>query len=279
MNQPLLWWYARAMYGICIGIIAIALTACQSPRDADLEQRVLKAKADQRIAATAKASGGAATSAAKAKAAPSTPRVLKSYSQADISRILGKVPGDGTTLMLTITTKVGVFKCILDRDRAPQTVTNVVGLATGQVPWRDPDTGKMSSTAFYKGLTFHRLVQNFLIQTGNPAVSAARGPAWKSKGPGWVLAREHGADDLYEKPGVLGMLDDSDDSHGSQFFITNKRATHLKTKYAPFGSCDNVAAVTKIANAPKLNPEAKKPYRPKVPVVIDNMEVRWTAGR
>ena len=65
-------------------------------------------------------------------------RVLKTYSEADIKRILGKVSGDGTTLTMKITTRVGVINCTLDRDRAPQSVTNLVALATGQVSWRDP---------------------------------------------------------------------------------------------------------------------------------------------
>jgi len=260
--------------------LPLALGGCLSPRDADLEQRVAQAVMKQRLEQASTASGpeGPAKSASGASAAPPA-KVLKTYSEADIKRIMGSVPGDGTTLTMTLKTRIGTIQCTLDREGAPQTVTNVVALATSQVTWTDPDTKKKSKNPFYKGLPFHRLVQNFLIQTGNPAVTSGRGPAWRSKGPGWVIAREHTADKHYDKGGALGMVDAGEDSHGSQFFITTKRATHLKNKYAAFGFCENLDVVTRIANAPKLNPEQKKPTKPKDPVHIDSMEIRWVAGK
>ncbi len=261
-------------------MLTLTLVGCLSPRDADLDERVSTAVLKQHLDRATRGASGA-VAAVTGGAAPVTPhkRTLKTYSEADIKRIMGKVPGDGTTLSMVIKTRLGEIHCELDRDNAPQTVTNVVALATGQLLWRDPDTGKKSRSRFYTGLPFHRLVRNFLIQTGNPAVSRGRGPAWKSKGPGWVVAREDTANARYDKPGAMGMVDAGEDSHGSQFFITTKRATHLKNKYAALGTCDNLDIVSKIANAPRLDPDKEKPTKPKDPVHIDAMEIRWTAGK
>lgn len=260
---------------ITLGALGWALSAggCVSPRDADLDMRLLAV--DPSPSATETTAKGAPSKATAGAAAPNPTRSFKSYTDNDIKRILGNVPGDGTTLAMIITTASGTINCQLDRERAPQSVTNLVGLATAQVGWTDPDGGGKRRSPFYKGLPFHRIVQNFLIQTGNPAVTNARGPAWRSKGPGWVIAREQAGDVHYDKPGAIGLVDAGDDSHGSQFFITTKRATHLKNKYAAIGFCENLDVVTRIANAPKLNPDKEKPTRPKTPVRIEQLEIRW----
>jgi len=145
-----------------------------------------------------------------------------------------------------------------------------VALATAQKPWRDPDTAKLTTTRFYDGLTFHRIIADFIIQTGNPAAGLKRGG-----GPGWTLVREEGTPNGYAQEGALGMVDAEDDSHGSQFFITAKPARNLVGRYTPFGRCDNpeiVRAISNVETYPAGEGE-KSPTRPRKPVPLRRVTV------
>ena len=106
----------------------------------------------------------------------------------------------------------------LDYEGAPLTVCNFVGLATGKL---DATKGK----PFYDGLTFHRVVDDFVIQGGDP-----RGDG--SGGPGWTLRSE-----LSRAPferGTVGIADSGRDTGGSQFFVTHSPQPHLEARYTVF---------------------------------------------
>ncbi|MDP6946332.1 MAG: peptidylprolyl isomerase [Myxococcota bacterium] len=154
---------------------------------------------------------------------------LRTYSDKELADIFGAVPlGEGVspeatdlTYEVALETAKGEIKCRLDHTEAPQTAANFIALTKGLRAWRDPDTKEVVERRFYDGLTFHRAIKDFIIQTGNPGTGG-------SAGPGWTLPREQGLEARYDAPGAMGMVDAGEDSHGSQFFITLRAQKSLK---------------------------------------------------
>ncbi|WP_433011155.1 peptidylprolyl isomerase [Treponema pectinovorum] len=119
-------------------------------------------------------------------------------------------------------------------EKTPLTVTNFVGLAEGTL---DASKGKK----FYDGLTFHRVISDFMIQGGDPEGSG-RG------GPGYRFADECFEDLTFEKPGLLAMANSGPSTNGSQFFITHVPTTWLNGKHTIFGKVVNDES-QKVVNA------------------------------
>jgi cyclophilin family peptidyl-prolyl cis-trans isomerase len=113
----------------------------------------------------------------------------------------------------TIATANGDIVVELFADKVPATVNNFVFLA------RD---------GYYDGVTFHRVIPNFMAQTGDPT-GTGRG------GPGYRFADEFDPSLRHEGPGVLSMANAGPGTNGSQFFITFKATPHLDGKHAVFG--------------------------------------------
>jgi len=162
------------------------------------------------------------------------------------------VPVEATDLRYRVVfeTQEGDITCHLDHEEAPQAAANFIALARGQRVCRDSDTKEIVERRFYDGLTFHRTIRNFIIQTGNPGTGA-------SAGPGWTIAREEGNQARYDAPGAMGMVDAGEDTHGSQFFITLRGQASLKGKYSPFGLCDSEDVIQRIASGEKQAATAK----------------------
>ncbi len=146
--------------------------------------------------------------------------------------------GDGTAgekkpvegpLYATFKTSMGDIVVHLFEDRAPKTVANFVGLATGQKEWTDPRTGeRRKGVSLYKGTIFHRVIPNFMIQGGDPT-GTGRG------GPGYTFDDEFGPGLKHNKPGILSMANAGPNTNGSQFFITQVPTPWLDGKHAIFG--------------------------------------------
>jgi len=237
----------------------LVLWACGAPRDPALEKAVLLAR---KAKAEAPAEAEPAPPPPLAKAAPERP--LKRYSGGEIATILAAVPGSGE-LRATFETALGPITCRLD-ERAPQTVANFVGLALGQLEWR-ADDAPPRARPLYDGLSFHRIVQDFIIQAGNPTGSL-------NAGPGWRIAREQGANDLFGAPGAIAMVEEEDGSHGSQFFIMLKADRGQGDKRTAFGRCEQLDLVRQIANAEKkARSDGKAPANPVtiIRVVLDRV--------
>lgn len=112
----------------------------------------------------------------------------------------------------------GVIAVELDADTAPITVTNFVELA---------------NSGFYNGLTFHRIIEGFMIQGGDPKGDGTGGSDKKIKGE---FAANGIKNDISHERGVISMARSSAyDSASSQFFIMHKTSTHLDGQYAAFG--------------------------------------------
>jgi peptidyl-prolyl cis-trans isomerase B (cyclophilin B) len=112
----------------------------------------------------------------------------------------------------------GVIKLELDGDTAPITVANFVGLA---------------KSGFYNGLTFHRIIEGFMIQGGDPEGNGTGGSDKTIKGEFY----ENGVSNtISHVRGVISMARANDpDSASSQFFIVHENSAHLNGKYAAFG--------------------------------------------
>ena len=113
----------------------------------------------------------------------------------------------------TIETSRGTIRIELYADKAPRTVANFEALA---------------AKGFYDGLKFHRVIANFMIQTGCPE-GTGRG------GPGYAFADEFHPDLKHDGPGVLSMANAGPNTNGSQFFITHVATPWLDKKHSVFG--------------------------------------------
>jgi peptidyl-prolyl cis-trans isomerase A (cyclophilin A) len=150
----------------------------------------------------------------------------------------------------TFDTSAGPFKVRLYDDKAPKTVDNFVGLATGAKQWTDP-SGKPTARPFYDGLIFHRVIDGFMIQGGCPEGSG-RG------GPGYKFADEFGPGLRHDKAGLLSMANAGPNTNGSQFFITLAATPWLDNKHAIFGEVveglDVIKAIGKTATGAQDRP-------------------------
>lgn len=172
------------------------------------------------------------------------------------------VPGDGE-LRAVLHTNHGDVEIRLFEDRAPNTVANFVGLATGQREYQDLDTFEQTTGKFYDGLIFHRIIPNFMIQGGDPAGSG-RG------GPGYKFADEFHPELRHDGEGKLSMANSGPNTNGSQFFITLRETPHLDDKHAVFGEVvSGMETVHKIAAVPTDGSD-----RPKEDVVMESVEVK-----
>jgi peptidyl-prolyl cis-trans isomerase A (cyclophilin A) len=268
----------RPVQWALVAVLSLGLLGCRAPRDPDLDERMAKHRAKEAGAEAQKADPASEPPPRPRKRRPGDPPPkgqveLRVYQAGEIKTLLSGLAGQGDSIQAGFETPKGTIKCLLDVEGAPQTVTNFVALATGKRPWRDPDTGDVARGRFYDGLTFHRTIANFIIQTGNPSATGAAGP-------GWTLKREPGEATAFDEGGVLTMVDAGEESHGSQFFITARTSTKFHGKYAPFGTCDNPELVKEIAGADKHAPasEGKSATKPKRPIRIERVTIRRVAA-
>jgi len=153
-------------------------------------------------------------------------------------------------------------------DQAPKTVANFVGLATGTKEYTDPQTGAPTTGNFYDGLTFHRVIDGFMIQGGCPLGTG-------TGGPGYNFDDEIHPDLVFNRPYLLAMANAGirmgRGTNGSQFFITVVPTPHLNRKHTIFGEVADEASravVDKIAAV-----RTGRMDRPVEPVVLESVEV------
>ena len=164
----------------------------------------------------------------------------------------------------TLHTNHGDITVLLFGDQAPKTVDNFVGLASGTKEYTDPKTGERRSSKFYDGLTFHRVIDGFMIQGGCPLGTG-------TGGPGYTFGDEFHPDLVFNKPYLLAMANAGPGTNGSQFFITVGPQPHLNRKHTIFGevvdqrSRDVVDQIAQVRTG--------RGDRPVNPVVIESVSM------
>lgn len=155
------------------------------------------------------------------------------------------------THVATLHTNLGDIKVNLFGNHAPKTVDNFVGLATGTREWTDPTTGEKTNRPLYDGVIFHRIIDEFMIQGGDPLGQGIGGP-------GYQFDDEIHPELDFTKPYVLAManagIQMGRGTNGSQFFITTVPTTWLQGKHTIFGKVedeDSQAVVKKIEGVKK----------------------------
>ena len=151
------------------------------------------------------------------------------------------------TIPIKIETSLGDIEAELYADEAPKTVNNFVTL---------------TKKGFYDGLVFHRVIPDFMIQTGDPE-GTGRG------GPGYQFEDEFSPNLKHDRPGVLSMANAGPNTNGSQFFITEVPTPWLDGKHTIFGQVTKgMEAVKAIAHTP-----ADPDDRPKTQVIMKKVTV------
>ena len=170
--------------------------------------------------------------------------------------ILGSGP-----LKVNIKTTEGTLHCTLYKREAPRTVAQFVGLARGLRAFRDgarhddPKAGTWHRRRFYDGLTFHRVIPEFMIQGGDPEGSG-------EGGPGFAFEDELDAKLRFDSGGLLGMANSGPNTNGSQFFVTEGATPWLNDRHTIFGRCRDLDVVRKIARVPKREGDPSAPVEP-----------------
>ena len=178
-----------------------------------------------------------------------------------------------TMTTIIMNTSEGDIKINLFDDETPETVANFLGLATGEKEWIDPMTGQPSHEPFYNGLTFHRIIKDFMIQGGCPLGNG-------TGGPGYDFDDEIVPDLKFDHPYLLAMANAGlrrgmdgkiHGTNGSQFFITTVPTPWLDGHHTIFGEVaddDSKAVVDKLeaVNTDRMD-------RPTEPVGIVSVEV------
>ncbi len=163
----------------------------------------------------------------------------------------------------TFVTNQGSFTVTLMPEHAPVTVSNFVALATGAREWTDPRNRKKSSEPLYSGTIFHRVIDGFMLQGGDPAGTGMGGPGYK-------FDDECPADGpTFNQVGRLAMANSGPGTNGSQFFVTVAETPWLNGRHTIFGQVtdgyDVVERIAKVAKGPQ--------DRPVDDVVLERVEI------
>ena len=179
----------------------------------------------------------------------------------------------GTMTTVIMHTSEGDIKINLFDDKTPETVANFLGLATGEKEWADPFTGQPSHEPFYDGLTFHRIIKDFMIQGGCPLGTG-------TGGPGYNFDDEIVPGLTFDRPYLLAMANAGlrrgadgkiHGTNGSQFFITTVPTEWLNGHHTIFGEVaddESKAVVDKLDSVATDRSDA-----PLEPVGITSIEV------
>jgi peptidyl-prolyl cis-trans isomerase A (cyclophilin A) len=176
-------------------------------------------------------------------------------------------------LTATLATSEGDIEIELYDERVPTSVENFVGLAEGTDDWdseiapgtgawEDPESGEKRTDPLYTDVAFHRIIADFMLQTGDPT-GTGRG------GPGYTFDDEFHEDLRHDEAGRVSMANRGPDTNGSQFFITLAPQPHLDDKHAVFGSVIDGMDVVEAIGAVETDAQDQ----PTTPVTLEHVEI------
>lgn len=165
-------------------------------------------------------------------------------------------------------TSLGDITVNLLANHAPKTVANFVGLATGQIEWTDPATYEKTNRPLYDGVIFHRIIDDFMIQGGDPLGQGIGGP-------GYQFDDEIHPELNFNEPYVLAMANAGTQmgrgTNGSQFFITTVPTQWLQGKHTIFGFVDGEESKNTVKKIESVDKDRND--RPVEPVVIESITI------
>ena len=139
-------------------------------------------------------------------------------------------------------TTEGTFTIRLFDAEVPKTVANFIGLAEGTKEWTDPRSSQKVTVPYYNGTIFHRVIDGFMIQGGDPLGQGIGGP-------GYNFADEFHPTLRHNKAGILSMANRGPNTNGGQFFITLGPTPHLDDRHSVFGEVvDGMDVVQRIGS-------------------------------
>ena len=168
------------------------------------------------------------------------------------------------TATATLHTNRGDIVIELFGNHAPATVANFVGLADGSKEYATENASGEKSGPFYDGAIFHRVIDGFMIQGGDPT-GTGRG------GPGYMFADEFHPELTFDRPYLLAMANAGPGTNGSQFFITVGPTPHLNNRHTIFGEVVD-AESQKVVDAIATT-ATDRMDRPVDPVMIESVTI------
>src|SRR5689334_20493235 len=160
------------------------------------------------------------------------------------------------------TTSEGPFTIKLFEAEAPNTVANFVGLAEGTKEFTDPSSGQKVKRPFFEGLSFHRVIPDFMIQGGCPLGTG-------TGGPGYRFGDEFHPSLRHDRAGKLSMANAGPGTNGSQFFVTVAPTPWLDNRHSIFGEVvEGQDVADKISKVARDSSD-----RPRTPVILQHVRV------
>ena len=160
-------------------------------------------------------------------------------------------------------TTEGNFTIRLFDKETPNTVANFVDLAEGTREWTDPRTNQKSHQPYYDGIIFHRVIDGFMIQGGDPLGQGIGGP-------GYTFADEFHPSLRHSKPGILSMANAGPNTNGGQFFITLAPTPHLDNRHSVFGEVESGMDVVRKIGSTKVGAQD----RPAKDITIKSVKIQ-----
>ena len=149
-------------------------------------------------------------------------------------------------------------------NHAPKTVANFVELASGTREWTHPKDGKKTTAKLYDGTVFHRVIDGFMIQGGDPLGTG-------TGGPGYRFADEFHPELIFDRPYLLAMANAGPGTNGSQFFITVAPTMWLNSKHTIFGEVKDKVSQAVVDSIAKVKTGAMD--RPATPITISSVTI------
>jgi len=178
------------------------------------------------------------------------------FSLATLAGLLGAALAEPTAdgLYAHMQTSMGDFYFQLYYQQTPRTVANFVSLAEGGRDWLDPRSGQVKNDPYYKGIIFHRVIEDFMIQCGSP-----RGDG--TDGPGYRFSDEFDPSLRHDRPGTVSMANSGPNTNGGQIFITTtNNAAWLDDVHSVFGRV--VEGMNVVSNIAAVAVDGSRPLEP-----------------